>query len=255
LPDEFIPLAEASGLIVSLGDWTIRRACAQAWDWSEAGLPKIIIAVNLSLAQLRRGNMAAAIERTLQGCRCDPHCLELEITERAFPLPDENELLECIRRLRLRGISISIDDFGTGYSNLARLRQLPVDRIKVDRSFVAGLGHDANAEMIVRAIITLGRNLGVQVVAEGVERKSQVDFLRSENCDFAQGYYLGLPMPAETFAALLREGNHHPYRVDAHRRAAGFEAPTVPTVNDSTLPSAISPPNRQSFRPRNPVST
>jgi diguanylate cyclase (GGDEF)-like protein len=224
LPDEFIPLAEASGLIVSLGDWAIRRACAQAWDWSEAGLPKIVIAVNLSLAQLRRGNMAAAIERTLQGCRCDPHCLELEITERTFPLPDENELLECIRRLRLRGVSISIDDFGTGYSNLARLRQLPVDRIKVDRSFVAGLGHDANAEMIVRAIITLGRNLGVQVVAEGVERESQVDFLRSESCDFAQGYYLGLPMPAETFAALLRKGNHHPYRVDVHRRLAGLQA-------------------------------
>jgi diguanylate cyclase (GGDEF)-like protein len=207
LPDEFIPLAEVSGLIVSLGDWSIRRACAQAWDWSEAGLPKIIIAVNLSLAQLRRGNMAAAIERTLQDCRCDPACLELEITERAFPLPDENELLELIRRLRLRGISISIDDFGTGYSNLARLRQLPVNRIKVDRSFVAGLGQDANAEMIVRAIITLGRNLGVQVVAEGVELESQVNFLRSERCDFAQGYYLGPPVPAEAFAGLLRKSS------------------------------------------------
>ena len=207
LPDQFIPLAEASGLIVPVGDWTIRRACVQSHQWAEAGLPKIVTAVNLSLAQWRRGNAAGVIEQALRHSRCDPHCLELEITERAFPLPDEEEFLECIRRLRRRGISIAIDDFGTGHSNLGRLRQLPVDRIKVDRSFVAGLGHDANAEMIVRAIITLGRNLGVRVVAEGVEYETQVDFLRSEGCDFAQGYHLGPPMSADAFAALL--GSDH----------------------------------------------
>jgi EAL domain-containing protein (putative c-di-GMP-specific phosphodiesterase class I) len=203
LPDQFIPLAEASGLIVPLGDWTIRRACAQAWEWAEAGLPKIITAVNLSLAQWRRGNAVAFIEQSLRHWQCNPSCLELEITERAFPLPEEKEFLECIHRLRQRGVSIAIDDFGTGHSNLARLRQLPVDRIKVDRSFVAGVGHDANAEMIVRAIITLGRNLGIRVVAEEVECETQVDFLRSEGCDFAQGYHLGPPMPADAFAALL----------------------------------------------------
>jgi diguanylate cyclase (GGDEF)-like protein len=203
LPDQFIPLAEASGLIVPLGDWTIPRACAQAWQWAEAGLPKIITAVNLSLAQWRRGNSAAFIEQSLRHWQCNPSCLELEITERAFPLPQEKEFLECIHRLRQRGVSIAIDDFGTGHSNLGRLRQLPVDRIKVDRSFVAGVRHDANAEMIVRAIITLGRNLGIRVVAEGVESETQVDFLRSEGCDFAQGYHLGPPMPADEICGAI----------------------------------------------------
>jgi diguanylate cyclase (GGDEF)-like protein len=203
LPGEFIPIAEASGLIIPLEDWTIRQACVQGRQWREAGLSEVLIAVNLSLAQWRRRNMPLAIERILRDYESDPRCLELEITERVFPLPDETDFLQGIGYLRRQGVSISIDDFGTGHSNLQRLLELPVDRIKIDRSFVTGIGRRANAEKIARAIILLGRSLGVKVVAEGVEQALQIDFLRSEGCDFAQGYYFGRPMPPDELVAWM----------------------------------------------------
>jgi diguanylate cyclase (GGDEF)-like protein len=207
LPGEFIPFAEASGLIIPLEDWTIRQACVQGRRWREAGLPRVLIAVNLSLSQWRRRNMPAAIERILEHYEYDPRCLELEITERVFPLPDEIDFLEDIGHLRRQGISISIDDFGTGHSNLQRLLELPVDRIKIDRSFVGGIGCRVNAEKIARAIIVLGRSLGVKVVAEGVEQALQIDFLRSEGCDFAQGYYFGRPMRSNELVAWMAGTN------------------------------------------------
>jgi EAL domain-containing protein (putative c-di-GMP-specific phosphodiesterase class I) len=161
------------------------------------------MAVNVSLAQWRRIASSEVIDRVLKASSFEPRCLELEITERALPAADDRRFLECLGRLRQEGVSISIDDFGTGQSNLARLRQLPVDRIKVDGSFIAGLGRDTNAEIIVRAIIALSRNLGLQVVAEGVEHPSQLDFLRAEGCDFAQGYLLGRPMGADRIPAFV----------------------------------------------------
>ena len=138
-------------------------------------------------------------------CPFESRYLELEITERAFPLADDKRFLECLGRLRQEGVSISIDDFGTGHSNLTRLRQLPVDKIKIDGSFIAGLGRDTTAEKIVHAIIALGRGLGLQVVAEGVEQELQLDFLRVEGCDVAQGYFLGRPMRPEHVATLLND--------------------------------------------------
>ena len=178
LPGEFIPIAEASGLIIPLGDWTIRQACVQSQQWRRGGL-SVLTAVNLSLAQWRRTNIVKTIERTLQDCECDPRCLELEITERVFPIPDETDFLVGISYLRQLGVTISIDDFGTGHSNLGRLLELPVDRIKIDRSFIAGIGRPGNAEKITRSIIVLARSIGATVVAEGVERALQVEFLQS----------------------------------------------------------------------------
>jgi diguanylate cyclase (GGDEF)-like protein len=205
-PDEFIPIAEANGLMSSIDNWTIQRACGQARQWIGGEPSRLLITVNLSLAEWRRRDMLPTLERTLAACACDLRLLGLEITERAFPVSAEGELLEFIRRLHVLGISISIDDFGTGYLNLARLQQLPVDRIKIDHSFIAGVGHDVNAESIVRAIVMLGRNLGLEVVAEGVETKKQLDFLRAEGCEFAQGYYFARPMPAEAVPKRLAAG-------------------------------------------------
>ena len=205
-PDVFIPLAETSSLIAPLGDWVMRHACAQAQAWVTSGLPAISVAVNISLAQWRRMTTAEVIASVLDTCSFEPRRLELEITERAFPLADDKRFLECLGRLRQEGVSISIDDFGTGHSNLTRLRQLPVDKIKIDGSFIAGLGRDTTAEKIVHAIIALSRGLGLQVVAEGVEQQLQLDFLRVEGCDVAQGYFLGRPMRPEHIATLLNDG-------------------------------------------------
>jgi diguanylate cyclase (GGDEF)-like protein len=201
-PDIFIPLAETSSLMIPLGDWTMRHACAQAQAWFTSGLPKITVALNISLAQWRRMTTAEVIASVLSTCSFESRYLELEITERAFPLADDKRFLEWLRQ---EGVSISIDDFGTGHSNLTRLRQLPVDKIKIDGSFIAGLGRDATAEKIVRAIIALSRGLGLQVVAEGVEQQLQLDFLRVEGCDVAQGYFLGRPMRPEHIATLLND--------------------------------------------------
>ncbi|MBK8176578.1 MAG: EAL domain-containing protein [Rhodospirillales bacterium] len=197
MPREFIPIAEANGLVSSIDNWAIRRACAQSRQWSGSGAGRVVTAVNVSLVHWRRRDAFPDLERTLTMCDCDLSSIELEISERAFPLTGEGELADCIRRIRALGVSISIDDFGTGYLNLVRLRQLPVDRIKIDRSLIAGVGSDLNADAIVRAIIVLGHNLGLQVVAEGVETEAQLDLLRAEGCDFAQGFHLARPLSAE----------------------------------------------------------
>jgi len=204
-PDIFIPLAETSCLMVPLGDWTMRHACGQAQAWFTSGLPKITVAINISLTQWRRMTTSEVIDSVLSTCPFESRYLELEITERAFPLADDKRFLECLGRLRQEGVSISIDDFGTGHSNLTRLRQLPVDKIKIDGSFIAGLGRDTTAEKIVHAIIALSRGLGLQVVAEGVEQQLQLDFLRVEGCDVAQGYFLGRPMRPEHIATLWND--------------------------------------------------
>ena len=203
-PDLFMPMAETSSLITPLGDWALCRACAEAQTWFASGPPGVTLAVNVSPAQWRRMSSSDVIRGVLGACPFDPRRLELEITERAFPLADDTRVLECLGRLRQEGVSIAIDDFGTGHSNLTRLRQLPVDKIKIDGAFIAGLGQDAIADGIVHALITLGRGLGLQVVAEGVERPPQLEFLRAEGCDIAQGYLLGRPVGAEQMATLLK---------------------------------------------------
>jgi EAL domain-containing protein (putative c-di-GMP-specific phosphodiesterase class I) len=202
-PAEFIPLAESSGLIVPLGAWVLREACRQTRSWRDAGLPHLPMAVNLSLAQCRAGDLAKSTRRVLRATGLEPCALELEVTESLFFSP-RNGHLDDLYRLHTQGVRVSIDDFGTGYSSLGRLRQLPVDQIKIDRSFVAGLGHSPDAEAIVCAVIRLGRSLGLRVLAEGVETDAQCAFLRAEGCDAAQGFHIAKPLPADDFAALLR---------------------------------------------------
>jgi len=205
MPGEFIPVAEASGLVVPLGAWVLERACEHAHAWRRSRLPPVITAVNMSPSQCRRGDLVKTIDRIARRAGGDLGWLELEVTEQLFMPPDDVESVTVLRRLRERGATISIDDFGKGYSSLGRLQGLPVNKVKIDKCFVRGLGRSRDAELIVRAIIALCRSLGLMVIAEGVESEEQLSFLRAEGCHAAQGYHLGRPMPADLFTRLLRE--------------------------------------------------
>ncbi|WP_420472938.1 EAL domain-containing protein [Noviherbaspirillum sp. ST9] len=198
-PAEFIPLAEETGLINSVGEWVLRAACAQLQRWIEAGLPTIRIAVNLSVKQLLKKDFAATVEQALADTGLAPSLLELEITESTL-MENAQDTLEALHRLRSLGVRLSIDDFGTGYSSLSYLKRFPVDIIKIDRSFVRDVPHDVDDASIVTGIIALAHSLRLEVVAEGVETESQLRFLGEQACDMLQGYYLSQPIPADQFA-------------------------------------------------------
>lgn len=198
-PDEFIPVAEKCRLIVEIGEWVLYEACRQNMQWQKAGMPPLNCSVNLSPLQLKDTQLIHSIDKALELTGFDPACLEVEITESAI-LDNIESITALLGLLRMRGISVSIDDFGTGYSSLTHLKQLPVDKLKIDRSFVSNImGTDGDAE-ITSATISLGQKFGLKVIAEGVEEKAQLDFLRTEGCNQAQGYYLSRPLPAEDFA-------------------------------------------------------
>ena len=214
-PDRFIPLAEDSDLIVPLGEWVLRRACEQARIWRDAGLPPIRIAVNLSPRQLQHPHLVSQIRQTLERTGLDPACLELEITESVI-LEHTDAVIGTLGELRQMGITIAIDDFGTGHSSLSALQRLPVDVVKIDRSFVRDIMTDANDASIVAAVIDMGRKMGLKVIAEGVETEEQMMFLQSRQCDFMQGFYFSKPLPAAEFEALLaREiADRNPLRME-----------------------------------------
>ena len=197
LPGEFIPFAEETGLIVPIGEWILRRACAQAAAWRPMGL-----AVNLSPVQVRQPELFACVARILRETGLEPHRLELEITEGVL-LHDTDSTLATLRRLKDLGVRIAMDDFGSGYSSLGYLRRFPFDRLKIDRNFVQDLGNSTGAGAIVQAMIGLGRSLGMQAIAEGVETQAQVDLLRLEGCTEAQGFFFGRSMPGAEFERLL----------------------------------------------------
>ncbi|WP_457153769.1 putative bifunctional diguanylate cyclase/phosphodiesterase, partial [Mesorhizobium sp. P5_C1] len=195
-PDNFIPVAEETGLIVPLGEWALRKACVAAASW-----PSLRIAVNVSAVQLKSGGFARSVISALAFSGVPASRLELEITETV--LMDESEtVLKTLRQLRGLGIRIALDDFGTGYSSLGYLRRFPVDKIKIDRSFIRDIGNRDTAA-IVRTIIGLGAELGITVTAEGVETEMQFDFLRVNGCVEAQGYLIGLPSRAADIQRLL----------------------------------------------------
>lgn len=204
-PGRFIPVAEDSGLIVPIGEWVLREACRQARAWQESGLARITVAVNLSALQFKRSDLLTTVTRALTGSGLAPDCLELELTE-SILIQDVESALRVVREMRAMGLKLSIDDFGTGYSSLSYLQKLAVDKLKIDQSFVRGLaGSETDSAAIVRAIIQLAHNLKLLTVAEGVETRFQLDFLRDHDCDEVQGYYLGRPLPAVEFAALLAQ--------------------------------------------------
>jgi diguanylate cyclase (GGDEF)-like protein/PAS domain S-box-containing protein len=197
-PAEFIPLAEATGLIVPIGDWVLRRACADACRWPE----NLSIAVNLSPVQFRNRNLIATVKQALADSGLAPERLELEITESVL-LQDGGATLERLHTLRKLGVRISMDDFGTGYSSLSYLRSFPFDKIKIDRSFIHELATREDSMAIVRAVTGLGKSLGIATTAEGVETTEQLEILRNEGCTEVQGYLFSPPIPLPQIERLL----------------------------------------------------
>ena len=199
-PAEFLAVAEDSGLIVPLGDWVLREACEQAAAWQAAGLP-LGISVNFSLRQVSTARFSESVLAVLTGTGLAPAALTLEVTERAL-IEGTGPMVGGLAELRSRGIRLAIDDFGAGHASLAYLRQLPVDIIKIDPSFVAGLGQDPTLAMLTRTIVRVGHDLGIEVVAEGIERPEQLTLLREMGCGLGQGYLMALPMTAAEIGTL-----------------------------------------------------
>ncbi len=204
-PGEFIPLAEACGLIDSIGAWVVREACRQARAWQLEGLPPLRVAVNLSAFQFRHGNLLQMmIREALQAADLEPRFLEVEITESAL-MSDPEESVTILEALSRMGVVVSVDDFGTGYSSMSYLRRFPIDKLKIDRGFIAELMSRADDVSIVQAIVSLAHSLHLKVVAEGVETQEQLALLKRLGCDQYQGFCFSAAVPAENFATLLRE--------------------------------------------------
>ena len=201
-PEEFIGFAEARGFITPIGRWVLREACRQLKAWHDAGLPRVPVAVNLSALELRQRDAAQKIAAVLQATRLDPAFLEIEITESVL-MQQADHVQNTLATLKALGVGVSIDDFGTGYSSLAYLKRYPIDKLKIDRSFVTDTPDSADDVAIVTAIIQMGRSLQLQTVAEGVETPAQQALLRGLGCDLAQGYGLSPPMDAQQALAWL----------------------------------------------------
>ncbi len=207
LPLEFIPLAESTGLIIAIGDWIIKEACAQNKRWQELGLPPIRVAVNIASLQLKQPNLIKVIKNVLQETGLKPEYLEIELTENV--VINCAESLATITTLKEMGIQITLDDFGTGFSSLNYLREIAIDRIKIDQSFVKNINVKRGDEVIIQAIIAMAQNLHLDVLAEGVETQDQLRFLKSKECDQFQGYYFSKPLTDSELENVLR----HPEKV------------------------------------------
>jgi diguanylate cyclase (GGDEF)-like protein/PAS domain S-box-containing protein len=201
---EFISVAEESGLIVPIGQWALRQACAQLNDWQRAGLPVPGLAVNISAVELRWRGFVAGVAATLSETGIDPRHLTLELTE-TFIMQDSQATTLVLNALRSLGVQLALDDFGTGYSSLSYVRRFPIDVLKVDRSFVLNLNSNADDASVVSAVINMGKSLRMRVVAEGVETPEQVEFLRQHGCSEAQGNHFSHPLRADAVARFLRE--------------------------------------------------
>jgi diguanylate cyclase (GGDEF)-like protein/PAS domain S-box-containing protein len=206
-PMQFIPVAEETGLIVPIGRWVMKTACAQNVAWQRQGLPPVCMAVNLSLRQLMDDNLLKDIKAALVDSGMAPNLLELEITE-SMVMQNPVRLIEVLTNIKKMGVRLAIDNFGTGYASLTQLRNFPIDTIKLDKSFIRNLPQDSKDKAITEAIIAMGKTLSLTVVAEGVETEGQDDFLRDLICDEMQGFYFSKPVAPDNFADLLR--NHDP---------------------------------------------
>jgi EAL domain-containing protein (putative c-di-GMP-specific phosphodiesterase class I) len=206
LPQDFIRLAEESGLIVSIGEWVMREAFAFNKSLQMRGLPPMRIAINLSARQLQRYDLVRAVEQAVLASGLDAQYVELELTE-SMVMHDPESVIAMLQQLKKLGVQLSIDDFGTGYSSLSYLKRLPVSSLKIDQSFVRELEQEPNAAAIAKAVISLGHSLDMKVIAEGVETESQLSFLLENRCDVMQGFLFSRPLPSAEFIALLEREN------------------------------------------------
>jgi diguanylate cyclase (GGDEF)-like protein/PAS domain S-box-containing protein len=234
-PAQFIPIAEDSGLILPIGAWVLREACAQSRAWADEGLPIVSMAVNVSAVEFRNENFLDNLFATLSETGLDPACLELEVTESVL-MKNAELAASILQSLRKKGVRVAIDDFGTGYSSLSYLRKFPLDALKIDQSFVRQIANSSDETIIVSAIISMGRSLHLRVIAEGVETAEDLEFLQDRECDEAQGYYFSRPVPAEQFGTLLGHGLSLPayqqkglMRVNGNRKI--HLEPPAPTLN------------------------
>ncbi len=256
MPGEFLPAAKDSGLIPMLDEWVLRQACADAARWHAAGLPPVCVGVNLSPTDLDKRGILGTVIEVLAQTQLDPSLLELELTEGDL-VEDLEAASSVLTALRALGVRVAIDDFGTGYSSLNYIKNFPVDRLKIDRSFVDGLGVVTQDTAIMRAIITLGHSLGMNVMAEGVETVVQLSALIQEGCDEIQGYYFSRPVPcAEMEAILLREnaciGAAEKNLVDMGRireRGAGGNAAPDASAGDTLLSEIMAAESLATERP------
>ena len=231
-PATFIPIAEESGLIVPIGDWALREACRQNKAWQDAGLPPITVSVNVSARQFRENHITAAVAEALAESGLEPKYLELELTE-SLVMQDVERAIETMKELRGLGVRLSIDDFGTGYSSLSALKRFPVERLKIDRSFIQDLPDDEDDRAVAAAVISLGQKLNLRVIAEGVETEAQVAFLRENHCDELQGYHFSRPVVADAVPALLV------------RQAIASTPPKAKKRRPPRRPRAVRPPRRR----------
>ena len=204
MPDQFIPIADETGFIIDIGKWALCQACSQAKQWHDAGYDSLSIAVNISTIELDQSQLISHVSSVLEETDLCPGALELEITESAL-MQDVETSIQILQELKDMGVKIAVDDFGTGYSSLSYLKRLPIDILKIDRSFAMDIVSDTNNTEIVVAIISLAKNLGLSVLADGVETKEQFEFLYQEECDRAQGYLFSKPVNAEHFLLLLEQ--------------------------------------------------
>jgi len=208
-PGEFIPLAEETGLIVPIGKWVLQKACKQNKEWQESGLLRVPVSVNISVRQLQDDQFVDTVKQILDNTGLQPDFLDLEITESI--MQNSQKTAGVLRQLKDLGVTVAIDDFGTGYSSLSLLRHLPIDKIKIDKSFVEDIALHGNQGAMVKTILDMGHNLRFGVIAEGVEDREQVEFLSSNGCEIGQGYYFSKPLPHDVFEAFVKK-NRYPYQ-------------------------------------------
>jgi diguanylate cyclase (GGDEF)-like protein/PAS domain S-box-containing protein len=218
-PDKFIRIAENSGLIVPIGEWVLRTACAQARKWQDEGLPALTVAVNVSAVQFRQESFGEVIRKVLHETGLPPQNLELELTE-SLLLTNADLMLSVIQKLKAMGVTLAIDDFGTGYSSLSYLKKFPVNKLKIDRSFIRDVAMNPDDAAITAAIIGMARNLNLKVIAEGVEDEAQMSFLRAHHCHEIQGYYFSKPLAVDKVADKLRSHGSEP---QARAQASGAQ--------------------------------
>ncbi|NJD05714.1 MAG: EAL domain-containing protein, partial [Methylococcaceae bacterium] len=202
----FIPIAEETGLVIPIGEWVLAEACRQNRLWQAQGLPTVPVAGNLSVVQIRQIGFNETVRQALEKSGLEPRYLELELTE-SIIMDSTEASIKRLNEIKQTGIQLSIDDFGTGYSSLAYLKRLPIDKLKIDQSFTREIPQDPNNSAIASAIISLGHELGLKVIAEGVETEAQLRYLKAQQCDEIQGYLFSPPLGAAEMAELLARRN------------------------------------------------